>query len=252
MPNQNAPTPISTRINRTLRDIRQNPGSDSELRDRLSHLRDMQQNRQGGGSQGGNQGGGGQNNNAPGYGGGGSNGPYAMPWSATYQTDIAQAGQNLQFAQQETAYDQATLEREYGFNDTSDPFSRAAQLQHNYENAQRGTLNNYAASGQLYAGSLNNANDIDRRNYDESYHGLRQDYESRLHDILLGGATAQRTYDEAVAYANAGNLDSALSEPVNPAEAGGGGGGGGGGGNRPPRPGPNFHWSENQKKWIRN
>jgi hypothetical protein len=172
--------------------------------------------------------------------------PYATPWSATYQTDLSEAERELQFAQQNAAYDRTRTEREYGFNDTSDPFSRANQLQHDYENAQRGTRNNYAASGQLYAGSLNNANDIDRRGFDVAQHGLRQEYEDRLREITLGETTAARGYESAVAYASAGNIDAAMATPVEPSEAAPPGEGGGA---RPPKPGPNFEWDGT--RWVR-
>lgn len=51
------------------------------------------------------------------------------------------------------------------FDDPSNPFSRAAALAQSYRNAQRGTTNSMAARGQLYAGSLQNAqNEVTNQN----------------------------------------------------------------------------------------
>lgn len=50
----------------------------------------------------------------------------------------------------------------YGINaqggfDPTNPYSQAAVMKRNYDNSVRGTTNSYAANGQLYAGSLKNA-----------------------------------------------------------------------------------------------
>ena len=44
--------------------------------------------------------------------------------------------------------------------DPNNPYSKASLLRTSYANAQRKNTNSFAAAGQLYAGSLNNAQDI--------------------------------------------------------------------------------------------
>lgn len=58
---------------------------------------------------------------------------------------------------------------QYGWDESgsaygANPFSVAAQLEHDYRTRQNKTLGSYARSGQLYAGSLSNARNIDSRN----------------------------------------------------------------------------------------
>lgn len=47
--------------------------------------------------------------------------------------------------------------------DATNPFSQAAVLKRNYDQARTGNTTNYAARGQLYAGSLQNAQDTTNR-----------------------------------------------------------------------------------------
>lgn len=54
------------------------------------------------------------------------------------------------------------------------PYAQAAILKRNYENSQRGTTNSYAAQGQLYAGSLINAQNTNDFNYGASSDQLKR------------------------------------------------------------------------------
>lgn len=59
------------------------------------------------------------------------------------------------------------------------PFSQAAVLQRNYDNTKRGSINSYAAQGQLYSGALKNKQSTDAYNFDVSDDRLKraaQDY----------------------------------------------------------------------------
>ena len=81
---------------------------------------------------------------------------------------------------------------EFGGDAESNPYSRAALLQRNYERNQRASTNSMAAAGQLYAGSLSNARNFNRFNYDVSFDSLRKQYDAalaRLNDQELAANT---------------------------------------------------------------
>lgn len=69
--------------------------------------------------------------------------------------------------------------------DPANPFSRAALLQRSYDNAKRTTTNSYAASGQLYAGSMQNAQNENARGFQQGDNSLRQAFA----DFVLGNET---------------------------------------------------------------
>lgn len=58
--------------------------------------------------------------------------------------------------------------------DPTNPYSQAAMLKRNYDEARTGTTTNYAARGQLYAGSLQNAQDDNNRGEAQSSDALQK------------------------------------------------------------------------------
>lgn len=73
------------------------------------------------------------------------------------------------------------LGQEYGFDatgniDPNNPYSRAALLQESYKRARTGNTNSYAASGHLYSGALQNAQDESTRQYNIGFDRLQKDY----------------------------------------------------------------------------
>ena len=92
--------------------------------------------------------------------------PSVVPPDASYEASVAgltqQRDQTLTALQQQRQ--QALLQ--YGYTqdatgslafDATNPFSQAALLKRNYDQAQSGNVNSYAARGQLYSGALQNA-----------------------------------------------------------------------------------------------
>ena len=144
--------------------------------------------------------------------------PTPLPWSSQYETSVGGLGRDLNLANAGFAAEEANLRQSYGFDDPSDPFSRARQIQQNFERANRGTLNNYAGSGQLYAGSLSNARTIDRNNYERDHDAARKEYAAALQDLAMRRAQAQSDYDQGVLGAEADRLEYALSERPDPME----------------------------------
>lgn len=115
------------------------------------------------------------------------------------------------------AFQQGNLDQSYGFGagGAADPYSQANLLQENYRRSTRGTTNNYAASGQLYSGAYNRAQNENTRNYDIGYDQLRRAYDQASGNIQLGRLQT---------YANAGTaIDDAKFKALIQALAGLGG-----------------------------
>jgi hypothetical protein len=145
--------------------------------------------------------------------------PTPLPWSGQYESTVSQLGRDRDLNDLQLSANEQQLRSSYGFDDNSDPFSRARQLQENFANANRGTLNNYAAAGQLYAGSTTKARDIDRTNFEQAYNAERQNYEGQLSDLYFNRLQNQNDYTGGVLDAEAQRLEDALNERVDPAEA---------------------------------
>lgn len=142
-----------------------------------------------------------------------------LPWSGRYESTVGQANRQYNFDTANYAAQEQNIRKAYGFDDTSDPFSRQRMLKQSFDNANRGTLNNYAASGHLYSGSLNNARDIDRNNYEQSLDATRKEYQAALDELAQRRMQAQLSRDEDVLNAQAERLSDAVAERADPYEA---------------------------------
>jgi hypothetical protein len=190
------------------------------------------------------------NGTPPAQGGGGAAGaPFdPLPTDAQYLQDTSGINRTLQTAGGNYMYGSQALNQAYGFNptygaggtvtsiqiDPSNPYSRANALEQSYKQAQRTNTNQYAAAGQLYAGSLQNAQNQAGQDYNQNFNSLEQDYMSGQHGLFsdLQSARTQGLTDQSQAYLDA--VGRALqspdaSEPVggaaNPAAPGQAGGG---------------------------
>lgn len=134
---------------------------------------------------------------------------------------------------------------EFGGDIESNPYSRAALLQRNYERNQRASTNSMAAAGQLYAGSLSNARNFNRFNYDVSFDSMRKQYDAALARLNQQELQANTRYDDTTEAAlrdavNQGQEDErpeAWEAPPPQGQGGGAGGGQGGAGGGAARPG---------------
>jgi hypothetical protein len=116
----------------------------------------------------------------------------------------------------------------YGFDTdiATNPYSRAALLQKNYDTAQKGTMNSMAAGGQLYSGAHNNARAGNRSNYDANYDSLRKGYDAELARIRDGRQEADDAFRMATEAAGRSAVDRAAK----------------------PRPGPSFSPAKRGKR----
>lgn len=189
-------TPYDARIAAQKKRIRQHSGDDSALRKDLNKLRARRWDA----------------NQA-------AKPPTPLPWSGQYETTVGQLNRDYDYDTANLAADEQSLRKGYGFDNPSDPFSRANQIQQGFAVANRGTLNNYAAGGQLYAGALTNARAIDRQNFESEWDTAQKDYQAQLNDLAQRRLEAARTRDEGVLAAEAQRLEDAVAEPTDPAEA---------------------------------
>ena len=105
--------------------------------------------------------------------------------------------------------------QEYGLDDPTNPYSRAALLQKTYENRNRGTVNSMAARGQLYAGATQNALNSNRGAYDQDYDLLRRAQDSTLAEIIAGRRRAATTKEGLMGEAEEARLLRALEAAQN-------------------------------------
>jgi hypothetical protein len=117
--------------------------------------------------------------------------PAPLPPDPTEALAQQQATRNLELGNLESQYQTGQLYHQYGYNqqgqiDPSNPYSRAALLQHTYQQTQRGTMNSYAASGQLYSGALGRAQGENTRQYSIQDAALREGLAGQLHQVGFG------------------------------------------------------------------
>ncbi len=129
------------------------------------------------------------------------------------------AGQ-LSYAQQIQAnqYERGQLGSVYGlrgdaqggvFDDPSNPYSRAAALQESYDNAKRGNTNNYAARGQLYAGSLQNAQNTSADGFNKGRSALINEFLGRQAALNQSDLAARNGLESGALSAQAEALERA-------------------------------------------
>lgn len=137
--------------------------------------------------------------------------PKALPLDPTYISDIGGLKRTYDTTIAGLQYQQGQVQQDYGFDDTSNPFNRAAMLQRSYQQSQTGGINRMAAAGQLYSGAAQRGQDEGTYNYNRSYSDLRRSYDQAQHDI-----TQRRAEAATAAYTGAG---SALGASVDRAVA---------------------------------
>jgi hypothetical protein len=162
-----------------------------------------------------------------------------LPWDAQYNLSAGGAekayGDKLAYLGSQRTVAKQNYGIDPGFNDyATNPYSRAALLRKSYDTAARGSNTSYAARGQLYAGSLANAQGANRSNYDLGYDSLNKEYVSSLGELDQQEAEAKEAKENAILEAGWRRLEGLANEPLEPEaapgaapDAGGGGGGGG-------------------------
>lgn len=148
-----------------------------------------------------------------------------MPVDPGYDAAIGAAGYGLQSSLLSAQYQRGQLGQTFGlgidpqgnvFEDVSNPYSRAANFQKQYAQAQRGAQTSMAARGQLYSGAYQNAQNANAdalsRNRDQNIREFMA-----AHQAITGAERgAQGEYLGAVAGAESERIGRALADRPDP------------------------------------
>lgn len=109
-----------------------------------------------------------------------------LPFDPQYEATTGNARRQYDTTNAGLAYQEGRVRQEYGFDDASDPFSRARMLERNFQQATRGRLN--TAGNNLYSSSFNRGEAQGRFGYEQDVDTARKSYADALQAI-----TQQRT-----------------------------------------------------------
>ena len=107
--------------------------------------------------------------------------------------------------------------------DPNNPYSQAALLRKNYQQAKTGNTTSYAAAGQLYAGSLQNAQDKATNDFNFADNNLTRAVINFLANNTQAATTAQDNYNTAAGQALGTSVQNAPNNPLYNPSAGGSG-----------------------------
>lgn len=142
-------------------------------------------------------------------------GPQPLPFDPVYEGDVSLAQRSYGNAQAGLSYQRLRTQQEYGIDDPSDPFSKAASLKRNYEQGQRRTLN--TLGNNLYSSSGQTNLDEGTRSYNQAYSGMRRAYDDTLFGLTQQENEAALARDAAIQAALAGRIERA-PRPEDPGE----------------------------------
>jgi hypothetical protein len=150
--------------------------------------------------------------------------PLAAPPDAAYDDEVAGLGR-----QRDSTLTGLTQARtagllDYGFSedpatkalafDPNNPFSKAALLKKNYDTSRRSTGQSMGASGQLYSGAYQNAQDLTNRNQLGAENTLQSSLTSWLAQNTGSAAKAGTDYELGVARADGSRTARAGDSPL--------------------------------------
>lgn len=140
-------------------------------------------------------------------------------YSSEYETTVGKLNRDLASAQSDITGREQAVEQQYGFNDQSNPFSRANLLHRNFQQQTLANTNSFAAQGQLYSGALSSAQGSTRYGYEQDNDAALRDYQAELSELARLRMGAQTTYDEGLLAAEAARLEAGLQDRPEPSEA---------------------------------
>jgi len=148
--------------------------------------------------------------------------PYTgAPWDSQYELSSAGATSKYNNANIGLDYKEQAYKQDYGldagFNDyKTNPYSRASLLEQSYQRANRGSTNSYAAAGQLYAGSTQNALGYNRDAVGQERDQLQKSYSAALQGVSAERLAASDRKNEEINNAGWSRLERAEGEPLDP------------------------------------
>jgi hypothetical protein len=145
-------------------------------------------------------------------------------FAGTRDNTIAGLVQNRGAGLQEYGYTEDPNTHAIAF-DPNNPYSQAALLRKHYQQAKTGNTTSYAASGQLYAGSLQNAQNASTDSYNASDNALTNAVINFLANNTIQQNAAGDTYNTNAAGALGQSVQNAPNNPLySPSSAAGLGG----------------------------
>lgn len=146
--------------------------------------------------------------------------PQGLGVDPNYDAMLASATRNRDTALQQNEAARAQLGQTYGFrvgeggsvmDDPTNPFSRAAALATAYRQRTQGSTTSYAARGQLYAGSLQNAHNANQEWNLRSRDALIRDFMNARTRLSNADVLAQNAFADAASAAEADRVQRALA-----------------------------------------
>jgi hypothetical protein len=134
--------------------------------------------------------------------------PPVQPRMPDWQEQMATsaANRNVGLANAQATYDTNAINRDFGYTangqiDPNNPYSRAALLEQSYKQGQVQTTGGYAASGGLYKGALQSAQNELTRQHSIGVNQLQNQYADAQHGVksnqLNTYANAGAAYSDA-------------------------------------------------------
>lgn len=145
--------------------------------------------------------------------------PQGMPYDPAYQMQMAQLGRQQGLTQSGLQFQTNQTKQEFGFDDPSNPFSRANMLQRAWSQGQAGRLN--TAGNNLYSSSFQRNEDFARFGHEQDVDTSRRDYAKALQSLQQQGAQATLDYQGGAAAAHLDRIERAAraEDPGGPAVA---------------------------------
>lgn len=138
------------------------------------------------------------------------NTPY---WSAQHDTTVSGLRNQRDQSLTSLAGQEINTRQDYGIDDPTNPFSRARQLQQQFQSQRQGATNSFAARGQLYSGALSRRQNTVRSGYEQGQDELLRGYQSALAGINQQRQAATTDYETGVLDAGAKRLEAQANAP---------------------------------------
>jgi len=136
-----------------------------------------------------------------------------------YQATVARLTKDFDDTDLALVGEETNQKKAFGYDDSSDPYSRAAQLRERLIINRRASGNSMAAAGQLYSGAYQNADNDVQEDYNRTDDATRKEYQAVLADIARRRRDAKAALGDALDTAGGNTITRLLAERPDPGEA---------------------------------
>lgn len=135
-----------------------------------------------------------------------------QPWNTAYEESKNQLGLARDQAMEAISNQRRGVENQFGFLDTSNPYSRVAALQQSFQRDKAISEGEFAQQGQLYSGAYQRRMDSDLTNFGGQQNALQQEYLAELQGLTDAELQAQAAYDQGILGAEKERLAASLEQ----------------------------------------